>query len=1241
MEEAFGIPLRHVPVEVGRSDLPEDYGASAAATPTGLFFADRSPSRNDVAHEVVHLLQHAGRGSPPHGVGAPGTPAEREADSLAAAAELGATGLHARVGAVPTGSVQLKRTSMDLARARVQAEREYHQVTQEFEAKLGPHLSKRPEAIEIADGLLERLKKVVDAWAESTRQGTTEVYGTDFSFPTGEKYYGSFKTTGENIKQVFRKKDQPLRKKLNVIYYAVRNNAIAKYLEAAAIEIVRAQEALAVNPLQQFEVDVAQPGQAPAEHIVRAGFAKKSGLARYLGAVDAGNKGPGELTAGEIDAIVTRRQKARARPVLGERSGAFATAPPASGGREDKVYGKSEGLGWDEQPTLTRESLGDITADEIRLLQERKGKKPSRFVTSRKKQKWAGKDRMVPWEMGVGNIEVLPGSETRRIADQYKARLDAGISGSTDLMMHTGVHLGLRADAEKKQLRLALLGWMLSNRDHSFYEIMLAASGYGIPFHLDAAQPGAEYEHVDNFAPLGAGDVQGFAALTTSGNMPSWYLSQGHLDELAGEARARRKGDGLPKSTASATAAVGADVASLAGPDASMLVAHHEALRAAVEPANFVANVVPTEDGLRKNRVALQKLREDPSFHQLALRHPRKAAYAEDALEAEIEAACPGALMPAARLVELGVMHSIAAPAGAVGRLDLARLALTVRATGSMTDIESSLAYLGVKRFISRDKRDVVLRDLLAKQRNVSPARADRLFRGGAEPAEPRRIAARAEGEARFFVELGIPRAIWEEPLKGGAGRYDPRTDTSATRAAKIRLAIEHLRRRILKENFPGAYGAAWQASTTGGEFDQLVTAIDAGSGASAKRLAKAVAAKLVEAAHGAGANLAHADQATLASALGHRMSPADLARTGRSHAMDTGQLATPAAFDVSALAREKYWRAQGAAAKFTTNVGATLIPALERAMADAAVFLAATNLVLDAQVTQIADRLRALASSGVKNDRDELRRLRAALGVRVHSPLQVQHVMPQIRAFLAGTVPQAPDELAPLIPDILPWGDVKQILGPAHPLVADKEAVEGLAEREKGALFAYTTKLHEDLGYGTQLMDTGTKASDLRVGDPGLARMMRGLDYSLPLIKAMHSGLAKLPAYTRGEVFHGTASVPGGIQDALLGGDPAAIGQAIERTFKKRSVISFAYPFSTATDAARSFLGHGNKGLAYVVQQPIRSGKEISLLSDKPAEGEVLFPQGVRFTVVHAGTTRPDGSTMPGVNVWVTVREA
>ena len=163
--------------------------------------------------------------------------------------------------------------------------------------------------------------------------------------------------------------------------------------------------------------------------------------------------------------------------------------------------------------------------------------------------------------MGVGNIEVLPGSETRRIADKFKARLDAGISGSTDLMMHAGVHLGLTSEDEKKQLRLALVAWMLSNRDHSFYEIMTAASGYGVKFNIDDQHPGAEYEDPDNFYPLPATDVAAFANLVPAKKMPSWYLGDAHLSELAKAARTERKRDALESDYTKAATAVGADIA--------------------------------------------------------------------------------------------------------------------------------------------------------------------------------------------------------------------------------------------------------------------------------------------------------------------------------------------------------------------------------------------------------------------------------------------------------------------------------------------------------------------------------------------------------------------------------------------------------------------------------------------------------------------------------------------------------
>ncbi len=59
----------------------------------------------------------------------------------------------------------------------------------------------------------------------------------------------------------------------------------------------------------------------------------------------------------------------------------------------------------------------------------------------------------------------MPDSETRRIASETLSRLEGGISGSTDLMMHASKHLGYTDVDDLKRIRLALVAWMLSNRD--------------------------------------------------------------------------------------------------------------------------------------------------------------------------------------------------------------------------------------------------------------------------------------------------------------------------------------------------------------------------------------------------------------------------------------------------------------------------------------------------------------------------------------------------------------------------------------------------------------------------------------------------------------------------------------------------------------------------------------------------------------------------------------------------------
>lgn len=83
---------------------------------------------------------------------------------------------------------------------------------------------------------------------------------------------------------------------------------------------------------------------------------------------------------------------------------------------------------------------------------------------------------------GVEDWRFIPGSEYYRIdVEQQKSEQDqlrkvvAGLSGSTDMYFHIALHLGMN-EAERELLRLAALGQMIVNEDHSYHEIMYVAN---------------------------------------------------------------------------------------------------------------------------------------------------------------------------------------------------------------------------------------------------------------------------------------------------------------------------------------------------------------------------------------------------------------------------------------------------------------------------------------------------------------------------------------------------------------------------------------------------------------------------------------------------------------------------------------------------------------------------------------------------------------------------------------------
>ena len=72
-------------------------------------------------------------------------------------------------------------------------------------------------------------------------------------------------------------------------------------------------------------------------------------------------------------------------------------------------------------------------------------------------------------------------------------------------------------------VRLACLGWMLPAGDHTYHEVMAAATEFG----LDYTPGPAGYREC---APFDEADLRG---LTPEGQFPDYYLSPGYKDQVA------------------------------------------------------------------------------------------------------------------------------------------------------------------------------------------------------------------------------------------------------------------------------------------------------------------------------------------------------------------------------------------------------------------------------------------------------------------------------------------------------------------------------------------------------------------------------------------------------------------------------------------------------------------------------------------------------------------------------------
>ncbi|MGN8035034.1 eCIS core domain-containing protein [Chitinophaga sp. 22321] len=545
IESISGFAMDDVKVHYN-SDKPAQLKALAYAQGADIHLGPGQEQH--LPHEAWHVVQQKqGRVTPTmqmkSGIDVNDDPAlENEADSMGQQALL-ATETPIQKKQVVTSSSQTIQgvfatlSSTGKARVNQQAEEKYAAKALEFETKMAPLIMEDATVNDQVDTIVGIVRTIVDAWAKNTSTALGKVYENEFGWPPGDNYYGAFDMTATNINLVLRDKGQPLRSKLKLVYNAVRNNNLSKWLKIAAIQLDREAKGQArrawniKSDAHKVEHRTTGPTvvKTTTESTVAPDFGKETGLDKTLTGAEITNFADIAARERVSEGIFTKRDVFKNIP-----SDIVKWDPATSKANKERTPNASPGLKTSEQRTLTVNDLPDLTDAEVNLVLKQRGNiAPDDAARNNFKADPATK---LPWSQGGEYFDIKLGSDSAREASTINARLEAGISGSTDLMLHAAQNLGIKNLSMLKTLRLGLAGWMMANRDHSFYEVFKAAEAYGLPFNIDRTDPGMEYEDAGNLFPMTRDKFAGLLAddgvLTNV--YPKAYLSMTWKDYLAG-----------------------------------------------------------------------------------------------------------------------------------------------------------------------------------------------------------------------------------------------------------------------------------------------------------------------------------------------------------------------------------------------------------------------------------------------------------------------------------------------------------------------------------------------------------------------------------------------------------------------------------------------------------------------------------------------------------------------------------
>jgi hypothetical protein len=657
VETLSGIALDDVKVHYNSSQ-PTQFNAHAYAQGTDIHLAPGK--ENHLPHEAWHVVQQKqGRVKPIKQFKSVAlnddSSLEEEADIMGTMAmKASPPESYSQLKSVGVGITAIQRKKYaelkDFEKASVDAEvdKTYQEKAMAFEQLLGKKFAVANESEEIANKMLAIVRRIVDAYHSNTRtwfETKGSVYEREFRFVEGDKYFGAFKMTGANIERIFEsleplKPNQPLRKKLKVIYNSVRNNNMAKWLKIASdgMDGLESEVVHFANGVRGKRLD-----DATHQETIKTGFAQESGLRKILTdnpsvhnrVKAASNKEKEEVRTHGFFGPKTRRIHLSAPDAFSSIArGTPTEAAKMDAANKDRLYSQNRGVPLSKQQTITNADIPDLTDEEILLIKQRRGENVgSSLSTGARNAFKANPGDKIDWEQGREAIRVMFNSKVEKDAESLRARLEAGISGSTGMMFAAAKNLGINSSSDLKKLRLAMLGWMLPNHDHSFYEIMMAADFQGVPFIADPTHPGKQYEEAQNFDPA---DVHQLKNLLTENEFPRYFLSEAYKDTLADLIKQASYLDTIPKpgvadpslSPEEATkkryrayvTGLGlrvADVDTLDERGLLEIITLNEYISALSFADETVADTAKAREAKAVNKLKLHQLRTQPAYHYL------------------------------------------------------------------------------------------------------------------------------------------------------------------------------------------------------------------------------------------------------------------------------------------------------------------------------------------------------------------------------------------------------------------------------------------------------------------------------------------------------------------------------------------------------------------------------------------------------------------------------------------------